>query len=359
MKAVILVGGEGTRLRPLTCNIPKTMVPVLNKPFLERMIQNIRPYGITEVILAMGYLPDRIQDYFGDGVNLGVTITYVVESFPLGTAGAVKNLESLLNETFFVFNGDVFMDLNLGKMLTFHRDRKAQATIALVPVENPSAYGVVALDQGGRVQQFIEKPPKGSQPSNLINAGCYILEPGVLKYAPAGAPSMFERDLFPTILREGLPVYGLPSSGYWLDIGNPSNYLQLHHDLLKGGLVQEGACSIDPSASIEGPVLLGKGCVIGAGVRIQGPVAMGDGCRIGEGSRLSGSVLWRHVQVGRGSTLNGCILGDNSFIGDEVTLSEGCVIADEARVLSGNRLERGIAIWPRNIIPPESITFRP
>ncbi len=359
MKAVILVGGEGTRLRPLTCNIPKPMVPVLNKPFLERMIQNIRPYGITEVILTMHYLPDRIQDYFGDGKSLGITITYVVEKSPLGTAGAVKNVESHLKETFFVFNGDVFMDLDLGKMLAYHRERKAQATIALVPVENPSAYGVVVLDQGGRAQQFIEKPPKGSQPSNLINAGCYILEPEVLKYAPAGTPSMFERDLFPLILREGLPVYGLPSSGYWLDIGNSSNYLQLHRDLLKGGLAQESECSIDPSASIEGPVLLGRGCVIGADVRIQGPVAMGEGCHIGEGSQVSGAVLWRRVQVGKGSILKGCILGDNSFIGDEVTLSEECVIADEARVLSGNKLGRGTAIWPRNIIPPESIAFSP
>jgi len=357
MKAVILVGGEGTRLRPLTINVPKPMVPILNKPFLERMLEYLRGHGIDEVILALWYLPNRIRDYFGDGDDFGVRLHYVIEDSPLGTAGAVKNVEHLLDETFFVFNGDILMDIDLERMLSFHHRKRAKATIALTAVNNPSAYGVVDMNTSRRVLRFIEKPAPGTAPSNLVNAGCYILDPDALDYAPKGKRFMFEHHLFPQMINRGLVVFGFPSKGYWMDIGTPANYLKINRDLLKGGIVKEGDSFIHPSARIKGPLLLGQGCHIGADVKIHGPTVLGHACFIDEGATINGAVLWNRVRVGARSTVEGCILGDDAYVDSEVFIGPGCVVADGARILSRNRLERGVAIWPRVIVPPESISF--
>ncbi|MBE0480396.1 MAG: NDP-sugar synthase, partial [Dehalococcoidia bacterium] len=234
MKAVILVGGEGLRLRPLTCNLPKPMVPVANKPFLEHTIDNLKKHGVDEVILAMGYLPDRIRQYFGDGSTLNIRLIYSVEDTPLGTGGAVKNAERFLDDTFIVLNGDIYSDLNLTDMVRLHLRRKAKATIALTPVEDPTAYGVVEIDSTSRVKAFIEKPSRESVTSHLINAGTYVLEPELLDMIPAGVHSMVERGLFPDLVKQGAPFLGYPSDAYWIDIGTPQDYIRLHRDLLMG-----------------------------------------------------------------------------------------------------------------------------
>ena len=330
LKAVILVGGEGTRLRPLTYGIPKPMMPVLNRPFLEHTIAYLKQYQVEEVVLAASYLPEVIQEYFGGGTGCGVKLAYTVEDSPLGTAGAVKNAERHLDSTFIVLNWDIFTDLDLADMLAFHRRNRAKATISLTWVDNPTAFGVVETDNEGRVQRFIEKPSPDRVTSHWINAGIYILEPEVLEHVPADSFYMFEKGLFPSLLELGKPVYGYPFSGYWLDMGTADKYLQLNCDLLRsvvtsalmGDLGQDEICcaegvTIHPSAEIVGPVVIGSGCSIGREVRVTGPVVLGSDCHIGEAARIAQAVLWRGVRVDTRATLQGCIIGSETRIGGE------------------------------------------
>jgi len=361
MKAVILAGGEGTRLRPLTCNIHKAMVPILNKPFLEHMIHYLRGYGVNDIILTLCHLPEHIKGYFADGSQFGVKLSYVIEESPLGTAGAVKNAESHLDDLFFVFNGDIFTDIDLQAMLSFHRERKAKATIALTPVEDPSFYGVVETNTKGRVKRFVEKPPREEATTNLINAGIYILDQQVLQDIPANTPFMFERHLFPQLLAKGMPIYGFPSHAYWMDIGTPEKYLQLHHELLQEksaaalcSQIRDKAISpvafIHPTAEIEGSVIIGSGCSIGSGVRIKGPAVIGEGSKILDQATIEGAVLWRNVQVGKQAILKDCIIGDNSLIGDGNFIAQGSVIGDNVTITPGSHLTPGIRVWPDNRI---------
>jgi mannose-1-phosphate guanylyltransferase len=357
MKAVILVGGEGTRLRPLTCNIHKAMVPILNKPFLEHMLHYLRGYGVDDIILTLCHLPEHIKDYFADGSKFEVKLSYVIEESPLGTAGAVKNAETHLDDLFFVFNGDIFTDIDLQAMLSFHRERKATATIALTPVEDPTLYGVVETDLQGRVKRFVEKPSWEEVTTNLINAGIYILDREILQDIPTNTPFMFERHLFPGLLAKGVPIYGFPSHAYWIDIGTPEKYLQLHHELLQEKSTA-ALCSqirdkeispkalIHPTAEIEGSVIIGSGCSIGPGVRIKGPAVIGEGSKILNHATIERTVLWRNVQVGKQVTLKDCIVGDNSFIGDGSFIAQGSVIGDNVIINQGGHLSPGTKIWP-------------
>ncbi len=331
MKAVILVGGEGTRLRPLTCGIAKSMLPILNKPFLEHLIIYLRKYGVEDIILTVCYMPDSIRTYFGDGTQFGVSLTYVMENSPLGTAGAIKNVERYLSETFLVFNGDIFTDLDLSAMIALHREKVAKVTIALTGVDDPTAYGVVETDGQGRIGQFLEKPSRDQVTSNMINAGIYVLEPDVLDCIPPTTHFMFEHHLFPLLLERGEPLYGYPSSSYWMDIGTPEKYLQLHRDLLmKRGSEQ---------------VMMGEGCVIGSQTQLRGPVVIGDKCKIGNNTLIESSVLWQGVQVGRHVTLKDCIVASNCLISDDCTVVNS-VLADNVVMAEGIRLQPGSKIQP-------------
>ena len=260
MKAIILIGGEGTRLRPMTCNTPKAVVPILNRPFLEHLLLYLEKHGVTDVILAMGYLPDPVQKCLGDGSQLGVRITYVVEESPLGTAGAVKNAESFIDGAFIVLNGDIITEIDLTDMIKRHQEIEPKASIALTPVDNPTVYGVVETDASGMVQRFVEKPGWDKVTTNMINAGIYILEPEVLAHVPASTHSMFERHLFPLLLEMGEPILSYPSDAYWIDIGTPEQYLKANHDLLLAwgdrAVHITGQSEIHPQAQIEGPVLI-------------------------------------------------------------------------------------------------------
>ncbi|MFH1486884.1 MAG: NDP-sugar synthase [Chloroflexota bacterium] len=352
LHGVILVGGEGTRLRPLTNNVPKPMVPIVNRPFLEHMLAHLRGHGIEDVTLAICYLPDRIRSHFGDGEGFGVKLSYAVESSPRGTAGAVKNAEEHIKGTFFAFNGDVFTDLDLSAMLAFHRKMKAKATIALTPVEDPSAFGVVETDANGRVRAFIEKPKREEATTNMINAGTYILEPEVLDHVPPDTFYMFERGLFPLLVERGDPVYAYPSDDYWMDIGNPQQYLRLHRDLLTGkaktvlpgkpwreGIWVENEANIDPTAQLVPPLVIGKRCLIGPRARIEGPTVLGPGVAIGEGACIQESVLWQDTNVGPRAILKGCVAGMNGLIGNGVCLAEGTVLGDGERVETPGKKE--------------------
>lgn len=359
MKAVVLVGGEGTRLRPLTFNTPKSMVPIANRPFLEHMIEYLKGHGIDDILLTLCYLPDYTRRYFGDGSNFGIKLTYAVEDSPLGTAGAVKNVAEHLDETFFVFNGDIFTDIDLTAMMELHRQGGSKATIALTPVEDPTIYGVVETNAVGRVQRFIEKPCRDAVTTNMINAGAYILAPEVLDHIPRGLSFTFERGLFPLLLERGDPMYGYQSDAYWIDIGTPEKYLKLHHDLLVGrinrscrgepageGIWVEEGCDIHPQARLEGPVILGRNCIIGSGVLVKGPSAIGQGCRIGAGSLVEGAVVWQNAHLSREVSLKNCVIGENVIIGERTQVMEGCVLGSSVIVESDQRLGQGTKVWP-------------
>jgi mannose-1-phosphate guanylyltransferase len=340
LKAVILVGGPGMRLRPLTEDRPKSVVPVLNRPAMEYTFAYLKQYGIEEIILAMSYLPDVITEYFGDGSRCGVRLTYCVEKEPLGTAGAVKNAAAYLDGTFLVMNGDVFTDLNLADMIAWHQAEKSLATISLTWVDDPSAFGVVETDSRQKVKRFIEKPPLAEATTHWINAGTYILEPEVLTRIPAATHYMFEHGLFPGLLAAGEPVYGYPYRGFWLDMGNPSKYFSLNMDLLTakvkspltaamapavGGIACGAGVTLHPSAIITPPVIIGGGSRIGAGVKVKGPVVMGRDCRLDEGAVVENSVLWDNIAIGTKARLSHCIVSSRAVIAGDREVRD-CVL---------------------------------
>lgn len=370
MKAVILVGGLGTRLRPLTCNTPKPMLPLVNQPFIEQMLLRLRDQGVDEVILAVQYLAQRFTETLGDGSRLGLKLHIIEESEPRGTAGAVKNVEHMLDDTTFVFNGDVLTDLDLQAMLTFHREKGSKITISLTPVDDPTQFGLVEMDNSGKIRRFLEKPRAEDITSNLINAGTYVIEPDVFRYVPPDEFYMFERGLFPVLLQTGDPMYGYPSRAYWNDIGKPKNYLEAHHDILMGKVKYtfrgeeiasrvwlENGADIHSSAQIVGPVVLGPHVSIARGARIIGPTVIGAHCQIGADVSIEDAVLWEDNQIGEGSTLRSCVLGRGNHIGAHTLISDGTIISDECSLGDENRLERGIKLWPGTTLQDKAISF--
>ncbi len=342
MKAIMLVGGEGTRLRPLTYSTVKAMVPVLNIPFIHHMIRHFASHNINEIILAMGYKPDTIQSYFNRFDKLDFRLVYSIEDIPLGTAGAVKNAEQYINEgdSFFVFNGDIFTDLDLTDMLNFHRDHEAMATIALTQVDDPTQFGVVETDDQQKVTCFTEKPKRHEVTSNLINAGTYILDSKIMKYIVPGRRSMFEHDVFPRLLTDGEPVYGYPSGAYWIDMGTPEKYRQLNYDLLLGkcSLIDsqisdikiDSQSSVHPDAMLTGPIIIGSGSTVGKNVQIKGPTAIGAECGIGDNTVIDGSIIWENVHIGEGAIIKNCIIANNSQIEDNTNLENNVIVEDPA-----------------------------
>jgi mannose-1-phosphate guanylyltransferase len=338
------------------------MVPVLNCPFLEHFIAYLKKHNITEVIIALGQQVNQIQSYFGSGDDFGVKISYSMEDFPLGTAGAVKNAERFLDSSFIVFNGDVFTEIDLTAMMNLHHKNKANANIALTPVDNPTIYGVVQTDTEGRVKRFVEKPSWDEVTTNMINAGIYIMEPSILDYITPNVFSMFERDVFPLLLKEGQAIYSYPSEAYWIDIGTPEKYLKLHHDLLHRypadeGIKFEGESFVHPSAQIERPVIIGKGCFVDKDCIIRGPAVLGPKCQIEEGAIIEGAVLWQNCIVSKEARLRNCVLASNCCIEGKSEVLDNCVLGDNARIGESNKLSQGIKIWPNKSIEPNAISF--
>jgi mannose-1-phosphate guanylyltransferase len=339
-QAVILVGGPGTRLQPLTYSIPKPMMPVVNRPFLEHTIAYLKQYGIDDIILALSYLPEVIRQYFGEGSTTGVKLTYCMEKTPLGTCGAVKNAEQHLNRTCIVLNGDIFTDLDLSSMIDFHRAKKSKVTIALKQVEDVSGLGVVEIDSTGRIERFVEKPKPGETASKQINAGIYLIEPEALAYAPSNSHYMFEKGLFPLLIERGEPVYGFQFEGYWMDMGNPLKYLSLNSDLLlskaKSPLIShpadkvtcERGAEIHPSVRMTAPVIVAEGCRVGEGTVIKGPSVLGANCQIGNNAIIDTAVLLENARIGDSARVSNSIIGRNTVIkpGDKVI---NCVVTAE------------------------------
>ncbi len=353
-QALILVGGQGTRLRPLTCNLPKPMVPVLNLPFLEHVIHNLKVHKITDIILAQHYLAESIEKYFGNGSDFGVKLTYVMEDAPRGTAGAIKNVEKYIKGTFFVLNGDIFANRNFTDMMKMHRRNHARATIALTPVEDPTIYGVVETDTAKRVSRFLEKPKKEEVTTNLINAGTYVLEPEVLARIAPEVKVSIERETFPAMLADGEPVYAYAAYDYWMDTGTTEKYLQLHRDLLEGkcagysfanGLIAGESARIDKSVKVTGKAIAGIGCVIEEDVTFEGSVVIGDGCTIKRGTRISDSVIWHNVEIGQKTMIQRCAIANDCKIGDDNQLTN-VIIGDHLQVPLKANLNPGTRLFP-------------
>ena len=356
MKAVILVGGEATRLRPLTLNTPKAMVPVLNMPFMEHVLRHLKEHDVNDIIMTLGNLAQPIENHFGDGSRFGTRLNYTFEDNPLGTAGAVRKASKYLDETFAVLNGDIFTDLNLKEMADFHQRKKAKVTIALTPVEDPTAYGLIETTAEGKVKRFLEKPSPAEITTNMINAGTYIIEPEVLDLIPQDINFSFERQLFPQLLEQEEPVYAFSSSAYWIDIGTPEKYLQLNRDLLQGKSshhttsVQQTntgkGSTINPSAQIKGPVLVGDNCDIEAGARLIGPVVIGSGCTVAQEATIEGSLLWHNISIGQKAEVKGSIIADNCRLGEGSGVAEGSVLGDNVTLATGYRLQPSSRIQP-------------
>jgi mannose-1-phosphate guanylyltransferase len=334
MKGLILAGGKGTRLRPLTINTPKPVVPVANAPFLLYQIDLMKSAGIDEIILSLSYQPRKIEDLLKDGSDYGVTIKYAVEGTPLGTGGAFKNAEEQIDSTTVVFNGDVLTSLDLNAVIARHRKASAVATLVLTPVENPSAYGLVETDSAGRVQSFIEKPGAAEVTCNNINAGVYVLEPSVLRYMPKGEAYSFERGLFPTLLEKEELVLSYILDGYWIDIGTPQKYLEVHHDILAGRFRSQrippraGPTVGSANATVDAKSIIDSDVTIRAGAHIENSV-IGRNCKIGESAHIVDSVIWPGTTIDAESRLTGCIVGKGCMIGHSAVLNPGTVLGDK------------------------------
>jgi len=335
MKGLILAGGKGTRLRPLTLNTPKPIVPVANAPFLLYQIDLMRSAGISEVILSLSYQPRKIEDLLKDGTDYGIGIRYAVEGTPLGTGGAFKNAEDHIDSTTVVFNGDVLTDLDLSAVIARHKKVNAVATIVLTPVENPSAYGLVETESDGSVRRFIEKPGPDEITCNTINAGVYVLEPSVLRYMPKDEPYSFERGLFPTLLERKERVESFVHDKYWIDIGTPRKYLEVHHDILAGRFssrrVQPSMLDrsgLPPNVSVDNKSIIDADVTIRPNVRIENSV-IGRNCKIEEGAQIIDSVIWAGNTLDSASQVEGAILGKGCYVGRNVTLRPGVVLGDK------------------------------
>src|SRR5215813_13837668 len=338
MKGLILAGGKGTRLRPLTINTPKPVVPVANSPFLLYQIDLMPSPGIDEIILILSYQPKKIEELLKDGSDYGVWIRYAVEGTPLGTGGAFKNAEDHIDSSTVVFNGDVLTDINLGAVVEHHKAKKAVATIVLTPVENPSAYGLVETSPDGWIQRFIEKPGPDEITCNTINAGIYVLEPSVLKYMPKGEPYSFERGLFPTLLEHKEPVLSFIFDKYWIDIGTPQKYLEVHQDILSRKFVSPrvGKSTVDrsalpPGAFVDEKSIIDQDVTIREGVRIENSV-IGKNCKIDAGVHIVDSVLWSGNTIDGDARIAGSLLGKGCCVGRSATLRPGVVLGDKTVV---------------------------
>lgn len=310
MKAVVLVGGEGTRLRPLTLSVPKQMLPVGGRPMIERVLEWLRSHGITEAVLSLGYRPDAFLEAYPSGESCGVKLAYAVEPSPLDTAGAIRfaALEAGLDETFVVVNGDVLTDLDVTGLVAFHRERHAEATIALTPVADPSAFGVVATDDSGKVEAFIEKPPPGEAPSNFINAGTYVLEASVIDRVPSGRRVSIERETFPQLVGEGR-MFALGSDAAWLDAGTPAAFLKANLAYAETRAYAETWAYAETGPGTVVGSVVGVGVDIGEGSWVEGSVVM-DGAVVGPKARVVGSIVGPGARIGEGATLDGlCVIG--------------------------------------------------
>jgi mannose-1-phosphate guanylyltransferase / phosphomannomutase len=359
MKAVVMAGGEGSRLRPLTINRPKPMVPLVDRPVMAHIIELLKLHGITEIIITVQYLANVIQDYFGDGTSYGVQITYSVEETPLGTAGSVRNAQHLLQEPFLVISGDALTDINLSEVINYHSAKNALATLTLKRVENPLEYGVIITDEEGRIKQFLEKPSWGEVFSDTVNTGIYVLDPKIFDYLEPGQNVDWSKDIFPQLLKQDQALFGYIADGYWTDIGTLDAYMRATADYLQNrvriprlgtNIGDEiwvgGEYEIAPDARLYGPIFLGHGVKIKGGVVIHGPTVIRDYNIVDTGATIDRSIIWRNSYIGERAELRGAIVTRQSNIKSRAVLFEGAVVGDYTVVHTGAVINAGVKIWP-------------
>ena len=337
MQALILAGGKGTRLRPLTVYTPKPIVPVLNKPFLLYQIEILRRAGIRDITLSLSYQPDKIELLLGDGSDYGVNLRFVTEPHPMGTGGAYRFAAEAIRDTTVVFNGDILTDLDISQVVEFHREKKSEATLTLVPVENPAAYGLVETDEAGKVLRFLEKPTAeiiAALPDHNINAGIYVLEPTILDLIPQNENRSFEYNVFPDILANEKPFHAfIMRNNYWRDIGTPTSYREVHQDFLSGkikgfDIEKPAGADVATAAIVDKNSIIGEGCVVKPNARVINSV-LGAGVHVEERAVVENSVVWAHTRISSQSEIRDAVVGRGCHIGKNVSVTDGAVLGDK------------------------------
>ncbi len=366
MQAVILVGGEGTRLRPLTSTVPKPVVPLVDRPFISFMLEWLCAHGIDDVIMSCGFLATSVHNVLGDGSSYGIRLRFVEEPDPRGTAGALKFAESMLDERFLMLNGDVLTDIDLTEQMAQHERTGAKATLALAPVDDPSAYGLVHLDDNRAVRDFVEKPSPDRIDTNLISAGIYVLEREMLELVPPGRNVSIEREVWPLLVGAGL--YGFPSESYWLDIGTPGRYLQGTFDILEGNVhtavrarMGDGYIAIADGAQVLGraipPAVIESGASVAEGAHVGSLVVLGHDVRIGAGTTVERAVILNGTEIGENCTLRDCIVAAGCRVGAGTHIQEGAVLGEGVTVGADNVIAGGARIFPGVTLPDGAIKF--
>jgi mannose-1-phosphate guanylyltransferase / phosphomannomutase len=364
MKAVIMAGGEGTRLRPLTANQPKPMLPVGNRPMMEHIVRHVRNHGFKDIVVTVQFLASQVRNYFGDGSDMGVDLTYATETTPLGTAGSVKNAAEQLDETFLVLSGDALTDVNLDEVVSFHRQSGAMVTVALKRMDNPLEFGIVITRDDGRIERFLEKPHWGQVFSDTINTGIYVIEPEVFAHIPDG-PSDFAGDIFPRLLARGVPLYGFVVDGYWEDVGNLEAYQQAHQDLLDGrvkvevpgfevrpGLWLGEGAEVDPDTTLDGPVLIGDFAKVEGGAQLREYTVIGSGVVVKSGAVLHRAIVHDNAYIGQGASLRGCVVGRSADVKRGGRVEDGVVVGDNSNIGHGAILQPNVKIYPFKTVEP-------
>jgi mannose-1-phosphate guanylyltransferase len=366
MQAVILVGGEGTRLRPLTSTVPKPVVPLVDRPFIAYMLEWLGRHGVDDVVMSCGFLATAVRNVLGDGSQYGLRLRFIEEPEPRGTAGALKYAEDLLDERFLMLNGDVLTDIDLTAQIAQHEATRAIGTLALVPVEDPTAYGLVRLHDDHAVKEFVEKPSADQIDTRLISAGAYVLERTVLDLIPPDRNVSIEREVWPQLVGAGL--YGFAADAYWLDIGTPERYLQGTFDILEGNVATDVSARLGPgylsvgerveaAGRIVPPALVDRGCAIAAGAHVGSLVVLGEGVSVGEGTTIERSVVLNGAEIGPHCVLRDCIVAAGVRIGEGSTVSGGAVLGEGVTVGARNVLTRGVRVFPQTDLPEGAITF--
>ncbi|MBE3598701.1 MAG: NTP transferase domain-containing protein [Limnochordaceae bacterium] len=364
-----MAGGQGSRLRPLTCDRPKPMVPVLNQPIMAHIVRLLQQSGVGEIVTTLHPMPEQVADHFGRGETWGVTMHHLVEDRPMGTAGSVARARGLLDGTVVIISGDALTDLDVAPVVEFHRRRGAAATLVLKAVEDPSEYGMVITAEDGRVLRFLEKPARGQVFSDQVNTGIYVLEADVLSRVPPDRPFDFSRDLFPLLLASGQPLYGYLTGAYWSDVGNPEQYRQAHLDALRGQVQLPAAAEwlgyevepgvwvgeqarVAPGARLAAPCVVGPGCDVEDGAEVGPFASLGSGCWVGRGASIRHSVLWKGCRVGPGAEVRGAVLADGVVVGRRARIFEGAVVGHGTRVGESAVVSTGVRLWPDKQVPP-------
>jgi mannose-1-phosphate guanylyltransferase len=366
VQALILAGGEGTRLRPLTSTVPKPVVPLVDRPFVAYMLEWLGRHGVDDVVMSCGHMASGVRNVLGDGSAFGIDLRYVEEPRPLGTGGALKFAESLLDDRFLMLNGDVLTDLDLTAQIAQHERTGAVATLALTPVEDPSNYGLVRATDGGEVTEFVEKPAPDQIDTRNISAGAYVLERSVFDMLDADKPASIERDVFPRLVGQGL--YGYVAEGYWLDIGTPERYLEGTFDILEGTVgtsvaerMGQGYLCVEDGVENLGriipPALVETGCRLGAGTRVGSRVVLEQGVTVGENTTIERAVVLQGTEIGANCTLRGCVVAGGVRIGDDCVIEGMAVLGEGVTIGAGNTIANGARIFPGVTLPDAAIQF--